>query len=236
MVVGIIGDALATSIFEKSQFNLTSVAFAEQVMSGKPYNSEWDKDHQRHWTITNRSQLLRSGYKMGNKRQKRWEVGYEAPYAYATDRGAPPHVVPFEKIYEWAWYRKNEIKALKPYAALPSNITTDSYQGGPMSHVKMAPRAGTQARKDYDYLLGKHYYDNSSLGQKYANKHRNRYDKEKKYDQVVFDFAFWVWYGIKRHGVEPSFFFSDAVYVTKEHATEIITNAFVASGRVKVVS
>ncbi len=49
--------------------------------------------------------------------------------------------------------------------------------------------------------------------------------KGKRVEKIPFIFAYYVWLNIKKHGVPPTFFFSDAVYTTARDVKKIITRA-----------
>jgi hypothetical protein len=61
------------------------------------------------WGIIDTGELLRSAYI--KKRANGWEVGYDAPWAMAVDRGVKPgSMPPVEAIYDWVMRRGMEPK------------------------------------------------------------------------------------------------------------------------------
>lgn len=189
-LVGVIGDALATEIFSRSQKNLASKQFAERSMSfdGK------HKKIKRRWSISNTSMLSKSGYKKGNKRKLEWTVGYTAPHGKDVDIGSPPHWPNFEKLYDWAWYRRKE-------PDFPSDL----------------PRP-----------TGKNAV-------KLINKYRGKMVGGHRFEWNVFNFTYYVATDISENGVEPSFFFTEAVKMTCRNASDIIITALETDGGFEIV-
>ena len=107
-ILNAIATALTEEIRTRSLENLSSLDFSALSLSGMPYGSQFDKTGKHQGTYTNKGVLARSGYVKHSRGQIRHEVGFNAPYAYSMNWGSGPHIVPFEKLYDWAWYRRKE--------------------------------------------------------------------------------------------------------------------------------
>jgi len=198
-ITKIIGETLKHEIFARSQENLSSKEFVTKELDYP--NPVRDNSHetQRKWTITNKNVLKKSGYQKSNKTTLKWEVGYDSPYAYWNNFGKPPHNANFEKLYDWAWYRRNE---------------------------EDFPNLKFPGKKNTIYNEFMRFY----------NRYKGKMVAGHRLERKVFVFAYFIMLKIKKKGVEPNFFFSDAVYTTIKDKDKLIKNALGKSGRYKVES
>jgi len=216
------GEALANEIFVRSIENLSSQEFAERSPMGMEYEDSQGriKAKIRKWTITNAGELAKSMYKKGNKRDLRWEVGSDAPYAHANNYGHKPKWIDFDGIYEWVWKRRKEIK--RDFASMKVPPRSDKgfwrlYEKKTKYIRKIwTPRTKGKGRR------GKKTYETDFAPRSVETK--------------LMAFAYYVWLDIKKNGLQPSFFFSDAVWTTQMDARSVVKRALEADGRFRVVS
>jgi hypothetical protein len=200
-LIKIIGDTLSNAIFADSQDNLSSIEFAgTEAEYEVPGIGPRKKSDKRKWSITNKNGLKSSGYRRSNKSKLEWVVGYNSDYAYANNYGQPPGVnIPFDKLYDWAWYRKREPEF--PDLKFPG---------------KKSP-----------------YYKKFM---KFYNRYKGKMISGHRLERKVFMFAYVVMLNAKKNGIEPSFFFTDAVYknTRAQNLKRLITNALSSDGRFRV--
>ena len=126
-LVKVIGDSLSNEILMKSTKNLSSLEYSRETQMGYRYGKTKDK-LPHNWTITNKGTLARSGYKKADRRRYRWEVGFDAPYAYYVNYGSGPGKnTPFANLYDWAYRRKKEIKKTFPDLQYPRKKDNPDY-------------------------------------------------------------------------------------------------------------
>ena len=216
-VVNALIEGLGSEILRRSVANLGSTEFSNRAPIlaseiGSPVQR--DKKKSRNWTTTNNGILARSGKFTHNRGKLEGEVRFDAPYAYFVNYGAMPHTAPFNRIYEWAWKRKKEILAEFPDLNPPKDDKVfwkmkDQYVTG--------RKVRTQAEK---MVRGKVL----------------TFDAERQYQVKLFTFAYMVWRSIQKYGVEPNFYFSDAVYQTWQDRERVIKYALRDVGGIKVES
>lgn len=219
-IVKLIGDSLSNEILSKSVKNLSSLEFARETQMGYKHGSTKDK-LPHNWTISNTGALARSGYKKSDRKRLRWEVGFDSPYAYYVNYGSGPGKnVPFANLYDWAYKRKKEIKKTFPALYFPSKKQEPEFW-------KFWERySGTYTVKTKKHIkrMGK----KSKLGSIGTSSVSSKFKKSIKghrVEKIPFLFAYYVWRSIKKHGVPPTFFFSDAVYTSVRDVKKIITRA-----------
>jgi len=222
-IIGVVGDALSNEILMKSVKNLSSIDFSQRTIPASEVGESGDSKPARQWSITNRAMLSKSGYKRSNKRELKWEVGFDSPTAYHVNYGAPRHTEPFENIYIWAYHRKPEIK--KSYGSI-------KFPG-----KKQNPKFYKLWNKYHTAQVRSHRTKNLGRSRKFGKigsaskvEVARKSILGKRIERLPFIFAYYVWLGIMKKGTPPTFFFSDAVYTTYRDARKIIEKSIIENG------
>jgi len=178
-------EAFTLEIHERAERNLTEREFAERTdfdLPMKGHNPGGSKEHQRKWPISNTGKLQSTGKFKVNRSKLHGEVEYSAPYAEDVDRGAPPHWPNFDRLYDWAWYRRNEPDF---------------------------PDLKKPSKKDKEFW-------------RFYNRYRGKSIGGHRFTWKVFIFCYLVAKKHSKNGVEPSFYFSDAVYSVFKDGDEVL--------------
>ena len=214
-VVNKIIDIICREVMLRSNQNLGSLEFsarapilASDVNSQEPH----DKLSPRRWTTTNTGLTSKTGYIIEKKNELYGEVGYNAPWAYDLNFGSGPHPLPFEAIYEWAWKRRKEVIRDVPDLAEPR---------GDKDYWKLKDR----------FVKGRKV---KTRAEKMVKGEVQSFDAERQYRIKLFKFAFYVWRSAQKYGIQPNFFFSDAVYTVWRDLPQLIKRGFANMEGVKV--
>lgn len=205
-VINRIIQIMLDEILKRSLENLSSKEFSRREISARDVGASGKDKPSHNWTITNTSVLAKTGVKKHNYSSQTGEVGFTAPYAYYVNFGSVPGQIPFEPIYEWAWKRKAEIMAdFKDKIIIPKKdkLYLDMKSRYIFENDKGTKRVRTRAEK----------YDKGVV---------DSYDTDRQYREKIFAFAYWVWKDICKHGDDPTFFFSDAIWSTFHDLPKIL--------------
>lgn len=220
-IIQILGDEILLRATE----NLSSLEFAQKKIMAVDVNSPepYDKTEPRNWTITNTGVLAKTGFFDHDKKELKGTVGFGAPYAYSINFGQPPHTLPFPPIYEWAYKRRAEVLDLLKKSGW---LHWPSKKRDPRIYQMYSTYVNTSLEGPSKV---------SGLADKYAKgRTTKRVPTERNYDDQVFLFAYYTWSSITNTGVQPSFFFSDAVTTVAKDAKRLIAQGLRKMEGVKV--
>lgn len=154
-------------------------------------------------------------------------------YKYGSTRDKLPHnwTITNKGTLARSGYKKADRKRLRwevgfdsPYAYYVN------YGSGPGKNVPFANlydwayKRKKEIKKTFPDLQYPRKKDNPEY-YKFLDRYKGGSVKGHRIEKIPFLFAYYVWASIKKHGVPPTFFFSDAVYTSCRDVKKIITRA-----------
>lgn len=118
-----------------------------------------------------------------------------------------------------------------PYAYYVNYGTAPGAKNVPFEEIyNWAYQRKKEIKKDFPELKFPRKKENPDFYKFFA---RYQGDKIKghRVERIPFMFAYYTWAGIKKNGLNPTFFFSDAVYTTCRDAKRVIADAFRTPGK-----